>query len=81
MHRDNRCIYMVHACIYVCCSDCVVVCGNVCCVAAVIKYSVLSLEWSTKCAAITGVGVNMSPHCFIKGPNGSASYTASCSKV
>ena len=29
---------------------------------------------STKCAAITGVGVDMSPHCFIKCPNGSASY-------
>ena len=37
--------------------------------------------WSPKCAAITGVGVDMSPHCFIKGPNGSASYTASGSKV
>ena len=24
---------------YVCCSDCVGVCGNVCCVAAVVKYS------------------------------------------
>ena len=36
---------------------------------------------SPKCAAITGVGVDMSPHCFIKGPNGSASYTASGSKV
>ena len=29
--------------------------------------------WSPKCAAITGVGVDMSPHCFIKCPNGSAS--------
>ena len=37
--------------------------------------------WSPKCAAITGVGVDMSPHCFIKCPNGSASYTASGSKV
>ena len=36
---------------------------------------------SPKCAAITGVGVDMSPHCFIKGPNGSASNTASGSKV
>ena len=36
---------------------------------------------SPKCAAITGVGGDMSPHCFIKGPNGSASYTASGSKV
>ena len=38
-------------------------------------------EWSPKCAAITGVGVDISPHCFIKCPNGSASYTASGSKV
>ena len=36
---------------------------------------------SPKCAAITGVGVDMSPHCFIKCPNGSASYTASGSNV
>ena len=24
--------------------------------------------WSPKCAAITGVGVDMSPHCFIYAP-------------
>ena len=42
---------------------------------------VLSPVRSPKCAAITGVGVDMSPHCCIKGPNGSASYTASGSKV
>ena len=30
---------MVHACFCVCCSDCVGVCGNVCCVAAVVKNS------------------------------------------
>ena len=34
---------------------------------------------SPKCAAITGVGVDMRPHCFIKCPNGS--YTASGNKV
>ena len=28
-------------CLYVCCSDCVWVCGNVCCVAAVVKNRVL----------------------------------------
>ena len=39
MHRDNRCMYMEHVCFYVCCSDRVGVCGNVCCVAAVVKYS------------------------------------------
>ena len=37
MPRDNRCMYMAHVCFYVCCSDCVEVCGNVCCVAAVVK--------------------------------------------
>ena len=36
---------------------------------------------SPKCAANTGVGVDISPHCFIKCPNGLASYTASGSKV
>ena len=30
-----ECMYMAHVCFYVCCSDCVGVCGNVCCVAAV----------------------------------------------
>ena len=44
MPKDNRCMYMAHACFYVCCSDCVGVCGNVCCVAAVVKYSVFSLR-------------------------------------
>ena len=35
--RVARCMYMAHVCFYVCCSDCVGVCGNVCCVAAVVK--------------------------------------------
>ena len=41
-----RCIETIDVCIwrmccfYVCCSDCVGVCGNVCCVAAVVKNSV-----------------------------------------
>ena len=39
MLRDNRCVYMAHACFYVCCSDCVGVYGSVCCVAAVVKDS------------------------------------------
>ena len=44
-----RCLETIDVCIwrmfvfYVCCSDCVGVCGNVCCVAAVVKNSVLSL--------------------------------------
>ena len=41
MPRDNRCMYMAHVCFYVCCSDCVAVCGNVCCVAAVVETTVL----------------------------------------
>ena len=32
-------IYVEHVCLYVCCSDCVAVCGNICCVAAVVKDS------------------------------------------
>ena len=39
MTRDNRCMYMAHVCFYVCCSDCVGVCGNVCCVAEVVENS------------------------------------------
>ena len=45
MPRHNISMYMVHVCFYVCCSDCVGVCGNVCCVAAVIKnYVFLAFE-------------------------------------
>ena len=40
MPRDNRCMYMTHVYFYVCCCDCVGVCGNVCCAAAVVKDSV-----------------------------------------
>ena len=36
-------MYRTHVCFYVCCSDCVRVCGNVCCVAAIVKNSVLAL--------------------------------------
>ena len=42
-HRDNRCVYMAQACFYVCCSDCVGVSGNVCCVGGVVENSVFSL--------------------------------------
>ena len=34
--RDNRCMCMVHVCLYVCCSDCVWVCMNLCCVVGVV---------------------------------------------
>ena len=44
---NNRCVYMVHGCFYVCCSDSVGVCGNVCCVAAVVNDSVFCL-WVLK---------------------------------
>ena len=38
-------MYVYGACFYVCCGDCVGVCGNVSCVPAVIKDSVvLALE-------------------------------------
>ena len=33
------CVYVAYDCVYVCRSDCVGVCGNVCCVAAVVKNS------------------------------------------
>ena len=36
-------MYMAQVCFYVCCSDCVGVCGNVCCVAAVVKNSGLGV--------------------------------------
>ena len=39
-------MYMAHICFYVCC-DCVGVCGNVCCVAAVVKDSVFE-PWSVE---------------------------------
>ena len=42
MTRDNRCMYMAHVCLYVCCSDSVWICGNACCVAAVVKDSAFS---------------------------------------
>ena len=43
MPRDNKCMYMAHVCFYVCCSDCVWVCGNVCCVVFFYPWSVCML--------------------------------------
>ena len=54
MARDNICMYMVHVCFYACSSDCVRVCGNVCCVAVVIKNSVLALECSSMLLVFVG---------------------------
>ena len=36
MPRDNRCMYIARV-VFISCSDCVVVCGNVCCVVAIVK--------------------------------------------
>ena len=52
MPRDNRCMYMTHVCFYVCCSDCVGVCGNVCCVAAVVKNSGCFEHWSVEVCCV-----------------------------
>ena len=43
MPRDNRCMCMAHICFYVSYSDCVGVCGKVCCVVVVVKNSVFCL--------------------------------------
>ena len=40
MHKDNICMYMAYVCVYVCYSGFVGVCGNDCCVEAVVKDSV-----------------------------------------
>ena len=42
--RSISCVYMERVCFYVCYSDCVGVCGNVCCVAAVVEDSVSAME-------------------------------------
>ena len=52
MPRDNRCMYMTHVCFYVCCSDCVGVSGNVCCVVTVVKDSGGFEPWSVKLCCI-----------------------------
>ena len=54
-----RCLETIDVCIwhmfvfYVCCSVCMGgVCGNVCCVAAVVKYSVFLEPWSVKVCCV-----------------------------
>ena len=42
---------MAHVCFYVCCSDCVGVCGNVCCVAAVVE-KCFFLHWSVEVCCV-----------------------------
>ena len=49
-------MYMAHVCFYVCCSDCVEVCGNVCCVAPLLKIVFLTLEcWSMLYFCVRGM--------------------------
>ena len=54
---DNRCMYMAHVSFYVCCSDCVGVCGNVCCVAAIVKNSVFLKLWSVEVCCVFVIGM------------------------
>ena len=44
MPRNNICMYIAHVCFYVYFNDCVGVCGNVGCVAAVVQHCVFCLE-------------------------------------
>ena len=49
MHRDNICMYMVHACFYVGCIVTVWRFVGVCCVAAVDKVKIVGFEpWSVE---------------------------------
>ena len=64
MPGDNRCMYMTHDCFYVSCIDGVAVCGNVCCVAAVVKDEVFE-PWSVEI-------------CLCKGCNGCCVFCLYC---
>ena len=48
MSRDNRWVYMAHVCLYVCCSDFVGVCGNICSVADVVEDREFLKPWSVE---------------------------------
>ena len=61
-------MYVYGACLfYVCCSDCVGVCGNVCCVSAVVKDSVFF-----------SLGVLKYVVCFCKGRDGCCVFCLYC---
>ena len=45
-------MYMAHVCFCVCCSDSVGVCGNVCCVAAVVKNRGFLEPWSVEVCCV-----------------------------
>ena len=61
----TRCLEKIDVCIwrmfvfYVCCSDCVGVCGNVCCVAAVVKYNGFQTTQSTSGEAVRRLQTDM----------------------
>ena len=64
MPRDNRCVYMTHVCFNVCCSDCVGVWGNVCCVAYVVedvflRHSLQAVELSQRTQAAVQIVSNL----------------------
>ena len=65
MPRDNRCVYMAHV-FYVCCNDCVGVCGNVCCVAAVVKCIVFSLGVLKDIVCVRNVMDIVLPVCMVR---------------
>ena len=67
MPRDNRCMYMAHVCFYVCFSDCVGICGNVYCVAAIVKNSCVFClyceAWSSRYSCMGSVSVSSCMSC------------------
>ena len=68
----GRCLETIDVCIwrmffYVCCNDCVGVCGNVCCVAAVVEHSVF-----------LSLGVLKYVVCLCRGCDGCCVFCLSC---
>ena len=62
MPKDNRCVYIAHVCFHVCCSDCVGVCENVCCVCVgdvmdVVFFCLNCESWSCRCSCMVSVSV------------------------
>ena len=66
LHRDNTCMYMAHVCFYVCYGDCVGVCGNVSCVAAIVKNSGFLCLGVLKCVCV-GVVIDVCFLCLLRG--------------
>ena len=71
-----RCLEKINVCIwcmffYVCCSDCVGVCGNVCCLAAIANDSVFCLEVLKYVVCVRGVMDIVFSVCIVtRGPVG-----------